>query len=773
MGNWPINPQWLSIVKGKSERNAEINSDGIFLPDTLRGFIADASSYKEINNPLSLFQVVNNNLIFEGEEADIIKRDCITDQYILGDILKCQNKQIIRIDSGSLFPNLPCCDKFRTCKGKELCYNIDGRIAILFHPHLPAINDPDYMARLDEVLAEYNSFHKLEGFYAIKRNFADESIIVKDPIERFYLWYTCPYSNLDEYFFPVTHKNRIIAVVMQGQRPNRIFKKDSVFKSYIQDSAELKESVDEIKDSFFTEESLSVARMGTIFSRIRRLEEMISDVVASKAQKYVSDFIKKTEDEYKAKLQEVKIIQNDSAFKEVKSSIGSALSSITQKFGGCDFISIFSQKAEVEMIDSSYVEFELIGSSDPNYKIKYLRFRKDLPYKNTEGKDLKDFMIDSSMIDDNDVFRMVVELCDGIRYVIWKRYGNWKDEYKELYDIYKDRIIAMYSNLLEPYYIFKSTMLEKQLANSMRFTSHESAQIIPLVINSVSDSFTQDIVENRMDYNKQYSMSIPSYIVVDSIYRLMLLSKLLKTPSLIFKDNEALKKTMKTEWTDIHRMIYSTKSLFEKKATLDKYQEICIDLEKQLGRKSLFIDYNYMSHILFNLVDNAIKYGIKGSRIIISAKEVVENYVKKIKISITNYGNSPIEDKKVIFDLYYRGKQSYIIEGTGMGLFVVKKLSSLLGLEVECSTSIQMVKGQNIPYVYYYKKNNNNYQLPNPIQDKLNKNIDAATVDDIVNKSVSNWTIGAREIQNNIDIDIYKNEFVVIIPLTENNIKEN
>lgn len=772
MGNWPIKPQWLSIVKGKSERNTEINNDGIFLPDTLRGFIADASSYKEINNPLSLFQVVNDSRAFEGEDEDIIKSDSITDQYILDNILKCQNKRIIRIDSGSLFPNLPCCDKFRMCKGKELCYNINGRISILFHPKLPAINDPAYMEKLDEVLAEYNAFHKLEGLYAIKRNNENEAITSKDSVKRFYLWYTCPYSNLDEYFFPVIHKNRIIAVIMQGQRPNSVLKKDSVFKSYVQDSDELKEAVNEIKDSFFNEESLSEGRMRTIFSRINRLEEMISDVVAAKTQKFVSNFIKNTVIEYKAKLQEIKITKNDCALKEVKSSIGNALSSIIQKFAGCDFISIYSQKAEVEMIDSSWTEFELIGSSDPNYKIKHLRFRKELPYKKINGKELKGYMIDPSIIDDNDVFRMVVELCDGIRYIIWKRYGDWKDEYKEFYDIYKDRIIAMYSNLLEPYYIFKSIMLEKQLANSMRFTSHESSQIIPLVINSIADKYTQDTIENRIDYNKQYIMNIPSYVVVDSIYRLMLLSKLLKTPSLIFKDNEELKKTMKNEWIDIHRMIYSTKSLFEKKATLDKFQEVYIDFEKQLGYKSLFIDYNYMSHILFNLVDNAIKYGIKGSRIIISTKEVVENYVKKIKISITNYGNSAIEDKKNIFDLYYRGKQSYIIEGTGMGLFTVKKLSFLLGLEVECSTSILMVEGQNIPYAYYYKKNKCNFQLPNQVHDKINKNIDTNIIDEIVNKNVSNWSIGLREIQNNIDTNIYKNEFIITIPVTEQNVKE-
>lgn len=773
MENWPITPQWLSIVEGKSERDAQINNDGIFLHDTLRGFIADASSYKEINNPLSIFQVVNESSKFEGEEDGIIKRVDISDKYISDQILKCQNKRVIRIDSGSLFPNLECCDKFRDCKGHELCYDIDGRIAILFHPSLPGIHKPEYAKKLEEILVEYNNFHHIEGFYAVKVQRVTVEIQGKN-VERFYLWYTCPYSNLDEYFFPVIYNNRPIAVVMQGQRPNSVLKKENVFKKYLVDSEALRASIKEL-DSHFSKESLSEGRMKTIFSRIHRLEEMISDAVAAKAQKYVSNIIKEVEDTYTDKLHQINIINNNNAFDEVKSSIGEALASISEKFSDCYFISIFSEKKEIETIDSSFTEFELIASSNPTYKTVLLQFKKDLPYTTIEDEELKKYMINPSIVHNNDIFRMIVQLGNGIRYIIWKRYGNWKEDYPEQYEIYKKRVIAIYSNLLEPYYILKSTMLEKQLENSMRFTSHESAQIIPLVINSIKDEYTQDIIENRVDYTQQYIMKIPSYVVVDSIYRLMLLGKLLKTPSLIFKDTASLKNNIKNEWVDIHRMVYSSKSLFDKKAATDKFQEIYVDLEPSLRSKSILIDYNYMSHILFNLVDNAIKYGIKGSRIIITVKETTEDYSKKIKISIVNYSKSPIGDKKIIFNLYYRGNQAHIIEGTGMGLFVVRKLSSLLGLKVECTESKLIVKGLNLPYIYHYKKrHNNNYSsLTNVTLDKLNKNIESTIIDEIVNKKIYTWEIGLREIQNNIDIDIYKNEFVVTIPINDNNIKSN
>jgi len=66
---WPISPTFISLQKDaykgipytdeSGERHIySPNKDGIFSSDELRGFLADASDDKDINNPISLFQII-------------------------------------------------------------------------------------------------------------------------------------------------------------------------------------------------------------------------------------------------------------------------------------------------------------------------------------------------------------------------------------------------------------------------------------------------------------------------------------------------------------------------------------------------------------------------------------------------------------------------------------------------------------------------------------------------------------------------------------------
>ena len=55
---WPISPTFLSLRENCHEDTIKCNTDGIYYPDYLRGFIADLSRDKSIQNSLSLFQFV-------------------------------------------------------------------------------------------------------------------------------------------------------------------------------------------------------------------------------------------------------------------------------------------------------------------------------------------------------------------------------------------------------------------------------------------------------------------------------------------------------------------------------------------------------------------------------------------------------------------------------------------------------------------------------------------------------------------------------------------
>jgi two-component system, OmpR family, sensor histidine kinase BaeS len=84
------------------------------------------------------------------------------------------------------------------------------------------------------------------------------------------------------------------------------------------------------------------------------------------------------------------------------------------------------------------------------------------------------------------------------------------------------------------------------------------------------------------------------------------------------------------------------------------------------------IDPKRMEQVLYNLVENAMKYTQQGE---ISISSYIEKGIVKIKIQDTGIG-IPKSDLNKIFDRFYRIEQSRARKtgGTGLGLYVVKQI---------------------------------------------------------------------------------------------------
>lgn len=94
------------------------------------------------------------------------------------------------------------------------------------------------------------------------------------------------------------------------------------------------------------------------------------------------------------------------------------------------------------------------------------------------------------------------------------------------------------------------------------------------------------------------------------------------------------------------------------------------------GLPLLYSDRFKLSEALSNLVDNAIRYTQKGS-VTISVRSEQNEIV--FEVVDTGIGMT-LEDKKVIFDKFRRGKDVAKIEpdGSGLGLFIAKRISGLV-----------------------------------------------------------------------------------------------
>ncbi|MDD3721121.1 MAG: PAS domain S-box protein [Lutibacter sp.] len=116
---------------------------------------------------------------------------------------------------------------------------------------------------------------------------------------------------------------------------------------------------------------------------------------------------------------------------------------------------------------------------------------------------------------------------------------------------------------------------------------------------------------------------------------------------------------------------------------LKKNQTISINSPNE----ELFVhlDVKLLKHIINNLLSNASKYSPEASSIYLKILQNQENVV----IQITDQGiGIPEEEQKYLFARFFRAKNAANIEGTGLGLNIVKQYTTLMGGTIEFKSGI-------------------------------------------------------------------------------------
>jgi two-component system phosphate regulon sensor histidine kinase PhoR len=89
-----------------------------------------------------------------------------------------------------------------------------------------------------------------------------------------------------------------------------------------------------------------------------------------------------------------------------------------------------------------------------------------------------------------------------------------------------------------------------------------------------------------------------------------------------------------------------------------------------------------LDEMIFNLVDNAVKYNVEGGAVRVS----VEKRTNEILVSVEDTGiGIPEDERERIFERFYRvdKSRSSAVEGTGLGLSIVKHGAALHGAKIE------------------------------------------------------------------------------------------
>lgn len=128
---------------------------------------------------------------------------------------------------------------------------------------------------------------------------------------------------------------------------------------------------------------------------------------------------------------------------------------------------------------------------------------------------------------------------------------------------------------------------------------------------------------------------------------------------------------VQNEWLDLNH--FFTEIEEDLRPTLKPGQKILLECNQQTP--SIYTDSRILRNVVFNLLSNASKYSDENKKIHVACTQ----NETEISISVTDEGiGIPEDDVKHIFERFFRATNANNIQGTGLGLNIVKRYADLL-----------------------------------------------------------------------------------------------
>lgn len=768
---WPISPTFLSLRQGCTEENANYNTDGIFYTDYLRGFLADLSHDKRIKNALSLFQFVPEDFVpldpNAGDENHIlvnstnatVKWNYPVDERIAPML---DNRKIIRIDSGTFINNGKLCDSFRKCKDFKntfFCFRQDSLVGIFAHRSLNRFNpkSKEYRDQLELIINDVNKGQDEKA--QIKK----EEVEINKKIHT-YIHYTCPFSLFEEHIFPIYVQEHIIACLMFGQTAREKYKKEEAF--YLdRDNMSLVEedyNIEKIRDDEWEE------KVYTIIERIDVFEQRLKERIEHRNTRFINDKFKNIEQQFRAKIRSIKM-REGRALTAFSDTLSAAFGEIRENFDSSKdgFIRMFALKVDAEnntLVPIGWSDEDIESKEEFYFSAKHLEeiITRNEPLHVDDILYAASHRIREQFDRERDVFFIGKLTDDVVAYIVWKRHSPKlkQDGFEMSFEAYKDALKNFYSIALECYLYIRGYKIQNLLETVIKETAHESTHFVLPAIDVVDKHLTINLKGMIMP---QYE--IKYYTLLDKYNQhrknvLELLEQLSETnrdSSIILSPDLKMKKTT----ADIHKLLNNSKSLLSSRA-IENHKKIKMILHKK--KISADVDITYFKHAIFNLLDNAIKYGCDGSYIYMD----VDKQDEELKVQVISYGfGIPEEDNERIYHLFERGSEaSKTMKGTGIGMYIVKKICMAHGGNV--SHRSERLNDFNIPILSNYRyRGLLARKCPLGDIEKYEKEISKSTYDALEKEVVydTRFVRYAMVFQSRINMPTYRNTFNITIPL--------
>lgn len=110
-----------------------------------------------------------------------------------------------------------------------------------------------------------------------------------------------------------------------------------------------------------------------------------------------------------------------------------------------------------------------------------------------------------------------------------------------------------------------------------------------------------------------------------------------------------------------------------------------IDWDIELDRAMITADEELLQQVWINLLSNAIKFSSNNGKIIVSLNHLKEG----VEVSIRDFGKGmSSKTKERIFEKFYQGEEAHDVEGSGLGLSLVKRILDLHGAQINVDSKL-------------------------------------------------------------------------------------
>ena len=674
--------------------------------------------------------------IMSREKIESIQEDlCDIIQYpttIIDNNIDEATNKYVRIDSSrSSFIYCEACSAFRICDDAMHCLESDNYHAGFFFKY-----NKEVLSRNPQTIKEcINSYFLCQDF-PFQANYHPEckEFSIKNE-QLHYLQYICPIMGLTELLFPIVIEGSIIAVIFIGQlyiksmeeqtkdcRNFLLYNFNSRFELYFQKnniSIEIQDFIkskittvnDEKKPSLYdipgdqTIKTSTIGHKRQVFDNFEELEQYINQTIIPQIIELhhkIKDILQKKRDSYinfiinnaTANLQlGVETINNrDSSiiidfWKKVSTNINSFQNEI-----GINFFALYS-------FDKNVGYFKLCSKSEEfdNYSYTYTFPDSFYLYKR-DARKLKNQIISDELFLKKVGFlnlknNMVIchELLTQIFILVIDFKNNNICNNKIYEDLLRKHLKQYLTNIMHEYAIVSNIVEAELTKKTLRIYRHEISHL-NLGLTGVYSYFEnpnelhQLSNEKILDIHNDFKSCIDVMNYMTSEIGVFT-GAITKTENISFEEFKIYKE-----------LIWKWKTLYRDELKKDYKRIRTVTDEKNwdeiLAHRPLIkSDKKLLEVIIYNIVNNAIKYSYSGTNIHIDC-----NLINKTQqcFSVIDYGNA-ISNTDLPYQLYFRDEniKDYAVEGNGIGLFVSKKAAEIIGVKIQ--HRCRKISDYNIP----------------------------------------------------------------------------